>query len=70
MWRWRNERVERDLMLMRLENTPGGRVMNWLWLRVRANENGNEGENERWNERETRLSRPSNTPGGREERLL
>ena len=25
---------------------------------------------EKWNERETRLSRPSNTPGGREERLL
>ena len=24
----------------------------------------------KWNKREARLSRPSNTPGGREERLL
>ncbi len=29
-----------------------------------------EGMKEKWNEREARLSRPSNTPGGREERLL
>ena len=29
-----------------------------------------EGMREKWNERETRLSRPSNTSGGREERLL
>ena len=55
-----------------LENTPEGRVVSWLLLRARTNGDGNEGENERekWNEREARLSRPSNTPGGREERLL
>ena len=29
-----------------------------------------EGRREKWNERETRLSRPSKTPEGREERLL
>ena len=29
-----------------------------------------EGMREKWNEREARLSRPSNTPGGREVRLL
>ena len=28
------------------------------------------GRKERWNEREGRLSRPSKTPEGREERLL
>ena len=55
---------------MRLENTPGGRVVSWLLLRERTNGDGNEGGREKWNEREARLSRPSNTPGGREERLL
>ena len=29
-----------------------------------------EGRREKWKERETRLSRPSKTPEGREERLL
>ena len=29
-----------------------------------------EGRREKWNEREARLSRPSKTPEGREERLL
>ena len=29
-----------------------------------------EGRREKWNERVTRLSRPSKTPEGREERLL
>ena len=29
-----------------------------------------EGRREKWNERETRLSRPSKTPEEREERLL
>ena len=29
-----------------------------------------EGRREKWNERETRLSRPSKTPEDREERLL
>ena len=29
-----------------------------------------EGRREKWNEREPRLSRPSKTPEGREERLL
>ena len=40
-------RVERDLRLMRLENTPGGRVVSWLLLRERTNGDGNEGGNER-----------------------
>ena len=32
---------------MRLENTPGGSVVSWLWLRERTNGDGNEGGNER-----------------------
>ena len=49
-----------------MENTPEGRVVSWLLLRPKINGDRNEGGNER----ETRLSRPSSTPGGREERLL
>ena len=55
-----------------MENTPGGRVVSWLLsmpeeqmkMKIR------EGRREKWNEREARLSRPSKTPEGREERLL
>ncbi len=39
--------MERDLRLLRLENTPGGRVVSWLLLRGRTNGDGDEGGNER-----------------------
>ena len=42
-----NERVERDLRLMRLENTSEGRIVSWLLLRWRTNEDGDEGEKKR-----------------------
>ena len=55
-----------------MENTPEGRVVSLLSLRdeEQMKMKMREGRREKWNERETRLSRPSNTPGGREERLL
>ena len=52
-WRWRNERVERELKLLRLENTPEGRVVSWLLLRWRINED----ENERGKKREIEWER-------------
>ena len=55
-----------------MENTPEGRVVNWL-LSIHEEQmkmKMKEGRREKWNERETRLSRPSKTPEGREERLL
>ena len=67
----RNERVERDLRLMRLENTPEGRVVSWLLLRVEKQMKMKMRERrEKWNESKTRLSRPSKTPEGREDKLL
>ena len=55
-----------------LENTSEGRVVSWLVLRdeEKMKMKMREGRREKWNERETRLSRPSKTPEGREERLL
>ena len=55
-----------------MENTPEGRVVNWLLLRYeeQMKMKMREGRREKWNERETRLSRPSKTPEGREEILL
>ena len=55
-----------------MENTPEGRVVSWLSLRdeEQMKMKMREGRREKWNERETRLSRPSKTPEGREERLL
>ena len=55
-----------------MENTPEGRVVSWLSLRSKEQMKMKmrEGRREKWNERETRLSRPSKTPEGREERLL
>ena len=55
-----------------MENTPEGRVVSWLLLRdeEQMKMKMREGRKEKWNERETRLSRPSKTPEGREERLL
>ena len=60
------------MRLLRLENTPEGRVVSWLSWRDKEQMKMEmrEGRREKWNERETRLSRPSNTPEGREERLL
>ena len=60
------------MRLLRLENTPEGRVVSWLSLRYeeQMKMETREGRREKWNERETRLSRPSKTPEGREERLL
>ena len=57
---------------MRLENTPEGRVVSWLLLRYeeQMKMKMKEGRREKWNERETRLSRPLKTPEGREERPL
>ena len=53
-----------------MENTPEGRVVSLLLWSGRTNEDEmREGRRER-NERVTRLSRFSNTPEGREERLL
>ena len=67
-----NERVERVLRLVKLENTPEGRVVSWLLLRdeeqmkmKRVREEVREIERN-----ESKLSRPSKTPEGREERLL
>ena len=58
--------------MLRLENTPEGRVVSWLLLRdeEQIKMKMREGRREKWNERETRFSRPSKTPEGREERLL
>ena len=55
-----------------MENTPEGRVVGWLLLRdeEQMKVKMREGRREKWNERSTRLSRPSKTPEGREERLL
>ena len=55
-----------------MKNTPEGRVVNWLLLRdeEQMKMKMREGRREKWNEREARLSRPSKTPEGREERLL
>ena len=60
------------MRLMKLENTPEGRVFSWLlWRYEEQMKMKNEGgRREKWNEREIRLSRPSKTPEGREERLL
>ena len=54
-----------------MEKTPEGRVVSWLLpkfeeMRMKMRER----RREKWNEREGRLSRPSKTPEGREERLL
>ena len=57
--------------MMRLENTPEGRVVRLLPMRDEEQMTmKKEGEEREWNERETRLSRPLKTPEGREERLL
>ena len=57
--------------MLRLENTPDGRVVGrLLWRDEKKDMRMNERRREKWNERETRLSRPSKTPEGREERLL
>ena len=55
-----------------MENTPEGRVVSWLPWRdeEQMKMKMREGRREKWNEREARLSRPSKTPEGREERLL
>ena len=58
---------------MRLENTPDGRVVSWLFsrdeeqMKMKMREGRREME---WNERENRLPKFSKTPEGREERLL
>ena len=55
-----------------MENTPEGRVVSWLELRneqqVKMKMRGR--GREKWNVRETILSRPSKTPEGREVREL
>ena len=55
-----------------MENTPEGMVVSWLPWRYeeQMKMKMREGRREKWNERETRLSRPSKTPEGREERML
>ena len=59
------------MRLMRLENTPEGRIVSLLLLRYDEQMKiKTKGRREKWNERETRLSSLSNTPEGREERLL
>ena len=60
------------MRLLRLENTPEGRVVSWLSLRAeeQMKMKMRKGRREKWNEKEARLSRPSKTPEGREERLL
>ena len=60
------------MRLLRLENTPEGRVVSWLLLihEEKMKMKMREGMREKWNERVTRLSIPSKTPEGREERLL
>ena len=63
---------KRKLRFLRLENTPEGRVVSWFLLRdeEQMKMKMKDGRREKWNEREIRLSRPSKTPEGREERLL
>ena len=60
------------MRLLKLENTPEGRVVSLLPLRVeeQMKMKMRERRREKWNEREARLSRPSKTPEEREERLL
>ena len=60
------------MRLLRFENTPEGRVISLLLLRdeEQMKMKMREGRREKWNKRETRLSRPSKTPEEREERLL
>ena len=60
------------MRLLRLENTPNGRVVSWLPVRdeEQMKMKMREGIRKKWNERVARLSRPSKTPEGREERLL
>ena len=55
-----------------MENNPEGRVVSWLSRRdeEQMKMKMRKGMREKWNEREIRLSRPSKTPEGREERLL
>ena len=55
-----------------MENTPEGRVVSLLLLRYEEQMEikTREGRREKWIEREARLSRPSKTLEGREERLL
>ena len=59
---------------MKLENTPEGRVASLLLLRdeeqMKVKMREREGGKVKWNEREARLSRPSKTSEGREERLF
>ena len=58
------------MRLMRLENTPEGRIVSWLLPRDEEQMKKRKRRREKWNQRETRLSRPSKTPEGREERML
>ena len=53
-----------------MENTPEGRFVSLLLLRdeEQMKMKMRERMREKWNERETRLSRPLKTPGGREKR--
>ena len=55
-----------------MENTPEGRVVSLLLLRdeEQMKMKMRKGRREKWSEREARLSRPSKTPEGSEERLL
>ena len=55
-----------------MKNTPEGRVVNWLSLRdeEQMKMKMREGRREKWDEREAKLSGPSKTPEGREEKLL
>ena len=55
-----------------MENTPEGRVVSLLFhiFKKKMKMKMREGRREKWNERVARLSRPSKTPEGREERLL
>ena len=55
-----------------MENTSDGRVVNLLLLKYEEQMKieMRERRREKWNERIARLSRPSKTPEGREERLL
>ena len=67
-----DERVERDLRLMRLENTPEGRLIKSFPSRddEQMKMKKREGRREKWNKSCARFSRPSKTPEGREEKLL
>ena len=52
----------RDLRLLRLENTPEGRVVSWLLLRYEEQMKMKMREGrEKWNQRVIRLPRPSKT---------